>query len=107
MGGLGGVAAAAALGAFVPGAAQAAMKILQDPLPQSSPMSAGAFVPAPAAWFTLLRQYPELDPAAAAFAPTPLTVGRAAQLIAVNKRVNAALRYRDEDRKSTRLNSSH
>src|SRR3546814_7245367 len=72
------------------------MKILQDPLPQSSPMSAGAFVSAPAAWFTLLRQYPELDPAAAAFAPTPLTVGRAAQLIAVNKRVNAALRYRDD-----------
>src|SRR3546814_14074191 len=72
------------------------MKILQDPLPQSSPMSAGAFVPAPAAWFTLLRQYPELDPAAAAFAPTPLTVGRAAQLLAANQRVNAALRSRDD-----------
>ena len=90
--GLGGLAAAAA----IPAAAEAAVTGLQGPLPWSSPMAAGAYVPAPAAWFTLLRQFPELDPADAPFAPVRLTVARAAQLIKVNKDVNAALRYRDD-----------
>jgi predicted transglutaminase-like cysteine proteinase len=59
-------------------------------------MSAGAYVAAPAAWFALLRQFPELDPAGAPFTPARLTVGRAAQLIKVNKEINAAIRYRDD-----------
>lgn len=88
--GLGGLAACAAL----PAAAQAAMTGLQGPLPPSSPMSAGAFVPAPSAWFALLRQRPELDPAHEAFEPMRLTVGRGAELIKVNKEINAAVRYR-------------
>lgn len=88
--------AAAALGATVPGAAQATMAGLQSPLPPSAPMSAGSYVPAPAAWFTLLRQFPGLDLADAVFEPARLTVARAAQLIKVNKEVNAALRYRDD-----------
>src|SRR3546814_4722410 len=55
LGGLGsGLAAATALGAL-PGVAQAAMSGLQGPLPLSSPMAAGSYVPAPAAWFRLLR----------------------------------------------------
>jgi predicted transglutaminase-like cysteine proteinase len=59
-------------------------------------MSAGAFVPAPSAWFALLRQRPELDPAHEAFEPMRLTVGRGAELIKVNKEINAAIRYRDD-----------
>ncbi|MPZ10283.1 MAG: hypothetical protein GEU89_08730 [Kiloniellaceae bacterium] len=90
--GLGGLAAGAAL----PATAQAAMTGLQGPLPHSSPMSAGAFIPAPAAWFALLRRHPELDPASAAFGPMELTVRRAARLIEVNKQINAALRYRND-----------
>src|SRR3546814_5568518 len=46
--------------------------------------------------FRLLRQFPDLDPAAAVFEPVRLTVARAAQLIKVNKEVNTALRYRDD-----------
>src|SRR3546814_14425896 len=72
------------------------MSGLQGPLPLSSPMAAGSYVPAPAAWFRLLRQFPDLDPAAAVFEPVRLTVARAAQLIKVNKEVNTALRYRDD-----------
>jgi predicted transglutaminase-like cysteine proteinase len=87
-----GVAAMAAL----PAAARAAAGAAQGPLPHSSAMAAGNFVPAPAAWFTLLRQFPDLDPATATFEPARLTVGRAAQIIKVNKEVNAAIRYRDD-----------
>src|SRR3546814_12696494 len=72
------------------------MSGLQGPLPLSSPMAAGSYVPAPAAWFRLLRQFPDLDPAAAVFEPVRLTVARAAQLIKVNKEVNTALRYRHD-----------
>ena len=90
--GLGGLAAAAAL----PAAAHAAMSGLPGPLPFSTAMSAGAFVPAPAAWFVLLRQFPELDPAGQPFAAAKLTIDRAAQIIKVNKEVNAAIRYRDD-----------
>src|SRR3546814_4975774 len=61
LGGLGsGLAAATALGAL-PGVAQAAMSGLQGPLPLSSPMAAGSYVPAPAAWFRLLRQFPRSE----------------------------------------------
>jgi predicted transglutaminase-like cysteine proteinase len=59
-------------------------------------MSAGDLIPAPAAWFALLRQHPELDPAADRFAPARLTVGRAARLIKVNREVNARIAYRDD-----------
>lgn len=90
--GLGGLAA----GAVVPGAARAAMTGLQGPLPHSSPMSAGNFVPAPSAWFALLRRHPELDPAGDLFAPMQLTAGRAAELIKVNRQINAAVLYRPD-----------
>src|SRR3546814_19492621 len=69
------------------------MSGLQGPLPLSSPMAAGSYVPAPAAWFRLLRQFPDLDPAAAVFEPVRLTVARAAHLIKFNKEVHTALRY--------------
>lgn len=91
----GGLAATAAWGVAAP-AVQAAVSGLSGPLPHSSAMSAHGFVPAPAAWFALLRQHPDLDPAEAPFGPTNLTVARAAQLMKVNKAVNAALRYRDD-----------
>jgi len=87
---------AAAAVAALPAAARAAAGTAQGPLPHSSAMAAGAFVPAPAAWFALLRQFPELDPAIAAFEPVKLTAGRAARLVKVNKEVNAALRFRDD-----------
>lgn len=94
--GLGGLAAAAAL----PPAAQAAMSGLpgglQSPLPPSSPMSAGDYVPAPSAWFALLRQHPELDPAGAPLKPVRLSVRQAAKLITVNKEINAAIQYRED-----------
>lgn len=90
--GLGGLAA----GAVLPSAARAAMTGLQGPLPKSSPMSAGRYIPAPPAWFDLLRQHPELDPASASFTPVKLTVGRATQLIKVNQQINGAIRYRDD-----------
>lgn len=90
--GLGGGAAALA----VPATVEAAMTGLQGPLPQSSRMSAGELTPAPAAWFALLRQHPDLDPAAARFNPVKLSVSRAAQLIRVNKEVNSRIAYRDD-----------
>ena len=64
-------------------------------------MAAGSFVPAPAAWFKLLRQFPDLDPATTDFSPARLTVARAAQIIKVNREVNAALRYRDDSGKDS------
>lgn len=70
---------------------------LQGPLPQSTRMSAGELIPAPAAWFALLRQHPELDPAATRFSPMKLSVGRATQLMKVNKAVNGRIAYRDDD----------
>ncbi len=94
--GLGALAAGTAL----PPAAQAAMSGLPGglagPLPASSAMAAGDYVPAPAAWFALLRKHPELDPAGHPMAPMTLTVARAAKLIEVNKAVNSAIRYRDD-----------
>ena len=90
--GLGSLAAGAAL----PFAAQAAMSGPQGPLPASSPMSAGDFTPAPAAWFALLRAHPELDPAGTPLSPVRMTVGRAALLMKVNKAINARLHYRDD-----------
>ncbi|HMA13829.1 MAG: transglutaminase-like cysteine peptidase [Bacteroidota bacterium] len=89
---LGGCAASAAL----PAAARAAAGAAQGPLPHSSAMAAGDFVPAPAAWLNLLRQLPDLDPGDVAFRPLRLTGGRAARLLKVNQEVNAALRYRDD-----------
>lgn len=92
LGSLGGGAALAVL----PAAVQAAAGAIPGPLPRSSAMAAGKFVPAPAAWFALLRQFPELDPADASFKPLRLTAERAARLIKVNQAVNAALRYRND-----------
>lgn len=89
-----------AAGTAMPLAAQAAMSGLpgglQGPLPPSSPMSAGDYVPAPAAWFALLRDHPELDPAGAPMKPMKLGTRQAAELIAVNKEINAAIRYRED-----------
>lgn len=90
--GLGAAAASLAL----PGSLQAAMTGLNGPLPKSSTMSAGDLIPAPAAWFALLRQHPELDPANARFKPARLSVGRAAQLVKVNKEINGRITYRED-----------
>ena len=85
---------------MLPAAAQAAMNGLplsiKGPLPPSAPMAAGEFIPAPAAWFALLRQHPELDPAGTPLAPVTLPVKRAAQLVEVNQQINAAIRYRED-----------
>src|SRR3546814_16728154 len=87
LGGLGsGLAAATALGAL-PGVAQAAMSGLQGPLPLSSPMAARSSVPAPAAWFRMLRPFPDLDPPAAVLEPLPLPVARPAPLPSEARRV--------------------
>ncbi len=91
--GLGGLAAGLAL----PAAANAAMTGLQGPLPRSSKMSTGKLIQAPAAWFALLRNHPELDPAEAQLAPLKLTAGRAALLIKVNKEINKAIKFRDDE----------
>lgn len=69
---------------------------LQGPLPSSSAMSSGELIPAPAAWFALLRKHPELDPAAVRFTPTKLSVGRAAQLVRVNKEINDRIEFRSD-----------
>lgn len=87
---------AAAAGIAIPAPARSAMTGLQGPLPKSSKMSVGELIPAPAAWFGLLRQHPELDPAAAQFTPARLSVGRAAQLMKVNKEINRSIRYRSD-----------
>lgn len=89
------------LGALTAGAAlpfplQAAMTGPQGPLPRSSDMSSGEFVPAPAAWFALLRQHPELDPQHEPLAPVKLTPARAALLIKVNQDINRKVRYRKD-----------
>lgn len=94
--GLAGIGGTLATGALLPAPARAAMGGLQGPLPPSAPMSAGGYVPAPAAWFALLRQFPELDPAREDFTPVKLTIARAAELIRVNQDVNAAMTYRDD-----------
>jgi len=72
------------------------MTNLPGPLPLSTPMSAGDYVPAPAAWFALLREHPELDPAGSPLKPAKLTVRQAAELIQVNKEINAGMRYRED-----------
>lgn len=90
--GLGGTAA----GIAFPAPVQSAMTGLPGPLPKSSTMSAGKLIPAPSAWFALLRQHPELDPAETRFKPVKLTLGRAAQLVKVNKEVNKRIQFRDD-----------
>lgn len=90
--GLGGTAA----GIVLPAPVQSAMTGLQGPLPASTRMKAGALIPAPSAWFGLLRQHPELDPAEAPFEPVKLSPGRAAQLVKVNKEINGKIRYRGD-----------
>jgi predicted transglutaminase-like cysteine proteinase len=92
--GLGGLAA----GTIVPGPTHSAMLGLQGPLPRSSAMSAGKLIPAPAAWFALLEQHPELDPATERFAPVKLTNARAALLIKVQREINRAVAFRDDER---------
>jgi len=69
---------------------------LQGPLPLSTDMWSGEFVPAPAAWFNLLRQHPELDPEGAPMAPVNLTPARAALIMKVNKEINRKVRYRED-----------
>jgi predicted transglutaminase-like cysteine proteinase len=90
--GLGGLGAVAVL----PAAARAAMSGAPAPLPHSTPMSVGELVPAPAAWFHLLRQNPQLDPGSAAFEPVKLSASRSAALIKVNRAVNTAMRFRND-----------
>jgi predicted transglutaminase-like cysteine proteinase len=85
---------ALAAGATLPLSAQAAITGLQGPLPLSTEMSYGDFVPAPAAWFNLLRQHPELDPQSTPMASVNLTPARAALLMKVNKEVNREVSYR-------------
>jgi predicted transglutaminase-like cysteine proteinase len=80
----------------LPTAAHAAMTGLQGPLPASTLMSSGDFIPAPAAWFALLRRHPELDPAGSPMAPVKLTGARAALLMKVNQQINAAVRFRND-----------
>ena len=83
-------------GATLPLSAQAAITGLQGPLPLSSDMSSGDFVPAPAAWFTLLSQHPELDPQHSPLVPVKLTPARAALLMKVNTEINRKVRYRKD-----------
>ena len=83
-----------AVGATLPVTAQAAMTGLKGPLPLSTEMSTGNFVPAPPAWFALLRQHPELDPQHAPLEKMPLTAAHAALLMKVNKEINGRVRYR-------------
>lgn len=83
-----------AAGAVIPAPVQSAMTGLQGPLPLSSDMATGSYVPAPAAWFKLLRDHPELDPQEAPLAPLKLSSARAALLMKVNKDTNARVRYR-------------
>ena len=90
--GLGGLAVAIA----IPTPAQSAMTGLQGPLPRSSKMMEGPLIAAPAAWFALLRNHPELDPAQTPFAPLKLTVSRAAQMIKVNKEINGRIKFRND-----------
>jgi predicted transglutaminase-like cysteine proteinase len=59
-------------------------------------MACGDFVPAPPAWFNLLRQYPELDPQDSPRASLKLTPARAALLMKVNKEINRKVRYRED-----------
>ena len=92
--GLGGLAA----GAVAPSPVYSAMLALQGPLPRSSAMSSGKFIPAPAAWLALLEQHPELDPASERFAPLKLTNARAALLIKVQREVNGAVAFRNDER---------
>jgi predicted transglutaminase-like cysteine proteinase len=61
-------------------------------------MTSGPLIPAPAAWLSLLRKSPELDPEAVPFSPARLSVARAAQLIKVNKEVNAQITFRNDER---------
>ena len=90
---------AGAAGIAIPAPVQSAMTGLQGPLPKSSQMSAGDLIPAPSAWFDLLRAHPELDPAAARFTPARLSIARAAQLMKVNKEINRRISYRHDAEK--------
>ena len=87
---------AAAAGVAVPAPVHSAITAFRGPLPPSTRMSAGPLIPAPPAWFALLRQHPELDPATKRFVPAPLSVGRAAQLVKVNKEINGRITYRED-----------
>jgi len=93
---LGATGAGLAVASALPAPALAGMGGTPGPLPRSTAMQAAGFCPAPAAWFAMLRQNPDLDPAGTPFERVRLTVERGAQLVRVNRDVNAAIRYRGD-----------
>ncbi len=89
---LAGVTATCALPA--PGGAN--LTTLPATLPPSSAMRAAGFRAAPAAWFKLIKQHPELDLSAEPLAPVALTHAREVELALVHQQVNRLIRFRPD-----------
>lgn len=90
-------AAGAALGAL-PLRAQATPIAIPRPLPPSTAIGKGAFVPAPAAWLRLVTHFPELHPGRTKLRRVPATKAREAELVHVQRLVNRGVRFRREER---------
>jgi predicted transglutaminase-like cysteine proteinase len=89
--------AAPALG-MLPGHAEAKLATLSKPLPPSTAMDSGKFVPAPAAWLRLIERFPALHPGKATLCSVASTTRREAELDHVQRLVNTGVRFRPESR---------
>lgn len=77
-------------------AAEAKLAALSRPLPPSSTIGSGSFVPAPAGWLQLVKRIPSLDPAGATLCCIDSQPQREAELIQVQHQVNGTMRFRTE-----------
>ncbi|NIA67250.1 transglutaminase-like cysteine peptidase [Pelagibius litoralis] len=102
LGALAGITATCAL----PTRSGANLTSLPPALPPSSAMQAAGLHAAPAAWFSLIKRHPELDPAPHPFAPITLTPEREVQLTLVHQRVNRLIRFRPDGPDRWRLAES-
>ena len=90
---LGGLALALALS---PGTAEAKLPALPRPLPPSSEIGSGTFVPAPTGWLQLVKRIPALDPAGATLCCIDSQPQREAELVRAQRQVNGTMRFRKE-----------
>lgn len=83
---------------LLPGTAEAKLLALPRPLPPSSAIGSGAFVPAPPGWLQLVKRAPALDPASATLCCIDSQPQREAELVQVQNQVNGTMRFRKEVR---------
>lgn len=90
------LSAAVLTAGVLPAPAHARLTALPQPLPASTAIAGGDFVAAPAAWLRLVTRFPQLHPGKAKLCRVGATQAREAELVHVQRRVNASVRFQQE-----------